>query len=104
MTCVKQGGFNLLEHKTTERILLDELLNIKYYKNQVIPWKKNIKIIKNTYKNLEKTENYTGTVSRVNGNIDATTQTITVFIEVKHPDLKLITEIIRLAFSSHLKS
>jgi multidrug efflux pump subunit AcrA (membrane-fusion protein) len=38
--------------------------------------------------NLENTENYTGTVSRVNGNIDAATQTITVFIEVKGKTLK----------------
>lgn len=37
---------------------------------------------------LDKTKAYTGTVSRVNGSIDSATQTITVFIEVKHPDLK----------------
>lgn len=38
--------------------------------------------------NLEKTETYTGTVSRVNGSIDATTQTITAYIEVKSDILK----------------
>ena len=38
--------------------------------------------------NLEGTETYTGTVSRVNGNIDATTQTVTAFIEVKNKSLK----------------
>lgn len=38
--------------------------------------------------NLEKTETYTGVVSRVNGSIDATTQTITAFIEVKNDNLK----------------
>ncbi|MBU2939862.1 efflux RND transporter periplasmic adaptor subunit [Lacinutrix sp. C3R15] len=38
--------------------------------------------------NLDKTETYTGKVSRVNGSIDATTQTITAFIEVKHENLK----------------
>jgi multidrug efflux pump subunit AcrA (membrane-fusion protein) len=38
--------------------------------------------------NLEGTENYSGVVSRVNGNIDAATQTITVFIEVKNAKLK----------------
>ncbi|WCO02281.1 efflux RND transporter periplasmic adaptor subunit [Psychroserpens ponticola] len=38
--------------------------------------------------NLENTESYTGIVSRVNGSIDATTQTITAFIEVKNDNLK----------------
>ena len=38
--------------------------------------------------NLEKTEFYTGVVTRVNGSIDATTQTITAFIEVKSDNLK----------------
>ncbi|MBQ0786749.1 MAG: HlyD family efflux transporter periplasmic adaptor subunit [Oceanihabitans sp.] len=38
--------------------------------------------------NLDKTEVYTGKVSRVNGSIDATTQTITAYIEVKHANLK----------------
>ncbi len=37
---------------------------------------------------LDKTKSYSGFVSRVNGSIDAATQTITTFIEVKHPDLK----------------
>ncbi len=38
--------------------------------------------------NLENTNSYTGIVSRINGNVDATTQTITAFIEVKSKDLK----------------
>ncbi|WP_055444428.1 efflux RND transporter periplasmic adaptor subunit [Lacinutrix himadriensis] len=38
--------------------------------------------------NLDKTETYSGKVSRVNGSIDATTQTITAYIEVKHENLK----------------
>jgi len=38
--------------------------------------------------NLEKTERYVGVVSRVNGSIDATTQTITAYIEVKDKTLK----------------
>lgn len=38
--------------------------------------------------NLEHTESYTGKVSRVNGSIDATTQTITAFIEVSDSRLK----------------
>jgi multidrug efflux pump subunit AcrA (membrane-fusion protein) len=37
---------------------------------------------------LENTQTYTGKVSRVNGNVDATTQTITAFIEVKNKNLK----------------
>lgn len=41
-----------------------------------------------TLNNLEKTETYSGVISRVNGSIDATTQTITAFIEVKDSSLK----------------
>jgi multidrug efflux pump subunit AcrA (membrane-fusion protein) len=39
-------------------------------------------------KNLDNTETYSGTVSRVNGSINATTQTITAYIEVKNKTLK----------------
>lgn len=39
-------------------------------------------------KTLDGTATYTGKVSRVNGSVDVTTQTITAFIEVAHPDLK----------------
>ena len=39
-------------------------------------------------KNLEGTESYTGKVSRVNGSVDATTQTIQVFIDVQDENLK----------------
>lgn len=38
--------------------------------------------------NLDKTQNYTGKISRVNAAINPTTQTITAFVEVKHPQLK----------------
>ncbi|GAA4236927.1 hypothetical protein GCM10022291_22480 [Postechiella marina] len=38
--------------------------------------------------NLDKTEAYTGKVTRVNGSINADTQTITAFIEVKNSNLK----------------
>lgn len=38
--------------------------------------------------NLDKTETYKGVVSRVNGSIDATTQTITAYIEVRDESLK----------------
>ena len=38
--------------------------------------------------NLENTETFSGVVSRVNGSIDATTQTITAYIEVKDEKLK----------------
>lgn len=38
--------------------------------------------------NLEQTQNFNGVVSRVNGSIDATTQTITAFIEVSDETLK----------------
>ena len=39
-------------------------------------------------RNIDHTETYQGTVSRVNGSIDPTTQTITAFIEVKDETLK----------------
>ncbi|WP_166963267.1 efflux RND transporter periplasmic adaptor subunit [Yeosuana marina] len=38
--------------------------------------------------NLDKTNFYTGKISRVNGSIDKTTQTITTYIDVKNPKLK----------------
>lgn len=38
--------------------------------------------------NLDKTASYTGKVTRINGSIDATTQTIQVFIEVNDSSLK----------------
>ena len=38
--------------------------------------------------NLNKTETYNGKISRVNGSIDQTTQTITAYIDVKHENLK----------------
>ena len=38
--------------------------------------------------NLENTEKFSGVVSRVNGSIDATTQTITAYIDVKDEKLK----------------
>lgn len=41
-----------------------------------------------TLTSLDKTNTYKGKVSRVNGSIDVTTQTITAFIDVKHDDLK----------------
>ena len=41
-----------------------------------------------TLNNLDNTETYAGKVSRINGSIDATTQTITAYIEVKNEDLK----------------
>lgn len=38
--------------------------------------------------NLNKTRNYNGTVSRINGSVDQATQTITAFIEVKDASLR----------------
>ena len=38
--------------------------------------------------NIENTETFSGNISRVNGSIDATTQTISAFIEVKNESLK----------------
>lgn len=41
-----------------------------------------------TLHNLEKTKTWTGKVSRINGKIDQTSQTVQVFIEVKGKDLR----------------
>ena len=38
--------------------------------------------------NLDKTQDYSGKVIRVNGSIDATTQTVTAYIEIKNSSLK----------------
>ena len=38
--------------------------------------------------NLDRSRTFTGTVSRINGKVDQSTQTITAFIEVSDPDLK----------------
>ena len=38
--------------------------------------------------NLDESKTYTGRVSRINGKVDQASQTITAFIEVRHPDLK----------------
>jgi multidrug efflux pump subunit AcrA (membrane-fusion protein) len=38
--------------------------------------------------NLERTKSYTGTVIRINGKVDATSQTIKAFIQVAHDDLR----------------
>ena len=38
--------------------------------------------------NLEHTQKYVGKISRINGNVNSTTQTISVFIEVEHSNLK----------------
>ena len=37
---------------------------------------------------LDGDSSYKGVVSRINGSVDLTTQTITAFIEVSHPDLR----------------
>lgn len=41
-----------------------------------------------TLNNLDKTESYNGTVTRINGSVDLTSQTVSIFIEVKDEKLK----------------
>ncbi|WP_426431153.1 efflux RND transporter periplasmic adaptor subunit [Winogradskyella sp. HB-48] len=71
---------------------LGEFINPSVYEMQVAVSKSYADIIKEGAKvelsNLEKTKTYQGTVARVNGSIDAATQTITAFVDVKHEDLK----------------
>jgi multidrug efflux pump subunit AcrA (membrane-fusion protein) len=71
---------------------LGEFINPKVYEMEVAISKSFANILKVGEKvsltNLDRTESYSGTVSRVNGSIDPNTQTITAFIEVAHENLK----------------
>lgn len=71
---------------------LGEFINPKVYEMQVAISKSFANILRVgenvSLSNLDKTESYSGKVSRVNGSIDANTQTITAFIEVAHENLK----------------
>ncbi|WP_397361916.1 efflux RND transporter periplasmic adaptor subunit [Olleya sp. R77988] len=71
---------------------LGEFINPSVYEMEVALSKSFANILKAgesvTLNSLDKTEIYQGIVSRVNGSIDATTQTITAYIEVKNPNLK----------------
>ncbi|MEM5540695.1 MULTISPECIES: efflux RND transporter periplasmic adaptor subunit [unclassified Olleya] len=71
---------------------LGEFINPSVYEMQVAISKSFANILKVgetvSLTNLDKTESYTGKVSRVNGSIDATTQTVTAFIEVEDSNLK----------------
>ncbi len=71
---------------------LGEFINPNVYEMEVSISKTFANILKVgetvSLSNLDKTEFYTGKVSRVNGSINPSTQTITVFIEVAHENLK----------------
>jgi len=71
---------------------LGEFIDPTVYEMQVAISKSYVSLLKVGEKvnlsNLEKTESYIGTVSRINGSIDPTTQTVTAFIEVQNADLK----------------
>ena len=71
---------------------LGEFINPSVYEMQVAISKSFANILKVgetvSLTNLDKTETYTGKVSRVNGSIDANTQTVTAFIEVENNNLK----------------
>jgi len=71
---------------------LGEFINPSVYEMEVAISKSYADILKEgesvTLTSLDNTKTYEGSVSRVNGSIDATTQTITAYIEVKHSDLK----------------
>ncbi|APY07797.1 efflux transporter periplasmic adaptor subunit [Winogradskyella sp. J14-2] len=71
---------------------LGEFINPSVYEMQVAVSKSYADVIKEGAKvelsNLENTKTYKGVVARVNGSIDATTQTITAFVDVEHKDLK----------------
>ncbi|WP_405576369.1 efflux RND transporter periplasmic adaptor subunit [Winogradskyella sp. Asnod2-B02-A] len=71
---------------------LGEFINPSVYEMEVAISKSFADILKEgesvSLSSLDHTKTYDGEVSRVNGSIDATTQTITVYIEVNHADLK----------------
>lgn len=71
---------------------LGEFINPSVYEMEVAISKSFADILKEgesvSLSSLDHTKTYEGEVSRVNGSIDATTQTITVYIEVNHADLK----------------
>ena len=71
---------------------LGEFINHSVYEMEVAISKSFADILKEgesvSLASLDHTKAYQGEVSRVHGSIDATTQTITVYIEVKHADLK----------------
>lgn len=71
---------------------LGEFINPSVYEMEVAISKSFADVLKVgenvSLNNLDKTKTYSGKVSRINGSIDATTQTITVYIEVKDKDLK----------------
>ncbi|WP_046755220.1 efflux RND transporter periplasmic adaptor subunit [Kordia jejudonensis] len=71
---------------------LGEFIDTSIYEMEVALSKKYASLLKVGEKvilnNLEKTQTFSGVVSRVNGNIDQTTQTITAFIEVKDDALR----------------
>lgn len=71
---------------------LGEFIDNSVYEMEVAVGKSYARLLKVGKKvvlnNLEKTETYNGTVSRINGSVDATTQTVSAFIEVKDAKLK----------------
>lgn len=71
---------------------LGEFINPSVYEMEVAISKSYADVLKEgesvRLTSLDNTKTYEGKVSRVNGSIDATTQTITAYIEVKHPNLK----------------
>ncbi|WP_420571153.1 efflux RND transporter periplasmic adaptor subunit [Kordia sp.] len=71
---------------------LGEFIDDSVYEMEVALSKKYASLLnvgeKVALNNLENTETFSGVVSRVNGSIDATTQTITAYIEVKDEKLK----------------
>ncbi|WP_452221446.1 efflux RND transporter periplasmic adaptor subunit [Lacinutrix salivirga] len=71
---------------------LGEFINPSVYEMEVAISESFAEILKAgetvTLTNLDETETYKGVISRVNGSIDASTQTITAFIEVKDENLK----------------
>jgi multidrug efflux pump subunit AcrA (membrane-fusion protein) len=76
-----RGGQKLGEFINTDRYELEVALSKKF--SDLLQVGRKVDLT-----NLEKTESYTGTVSRINSKVDQASQTVKAFIDVSHPDLK----------------
>ncbi|MBT8235288.1 MAG: HlyD family efflux transporter periplasmic adaptor subunit [Bacteroidia bacterium] len=76
-----RGGQKLGEFINTDRYELEVALSKKF--SDLLQVGRQVELT-----NLEKTQTYTGTVSRINSKVEQASQTVKAFIDVSHPDLK----------------
>ena len=76
-----RGGQKLGEFINTDRYELEVALSKKF--SDLLQVGREVELT-----NLEKTQTFTGTVSRINSKVEQASQTVKAFIDVSHPDLK----------------